>query len=110
MLEYKDKINISRRDSITGDLTQIYNQILADVQINKQAFWWENSNSLQTSNNSEIADYFVFTKKENNNLRTWDLIDFENYFWENIKLQIISKDLIDFENIEPFIEILCKLI
>jgi hypothetical protein len=38
MLEYKDKINISRRDSITGDLTQIYNQILADVQINKQAF------------------------------------------------------------------------
>lgn len=104
MLEYKDKINISRRDSITGDLTQIYNQISADVQINKQAFWWENSN------NSEIADYFVFIKKENNDLRTWDLIDFTDYFWENTKLQIISKDLIDFENIEPFIEILCKLI
>lgn len=104
MLEYKDKINISRRDSITGDLAEIYSQIEADIQVNKQAFWWENSN------NSEIADYFVFTKKENNNLRTWDLIDFENYFWENIKLQIISKDLIDFENIDPFIEILCKLI
>ena len=104
MLEYKDKINISRRDSITWEATQIYNQILADVQINKQNFWWENSN------NSEIADYFVFIKKENNNLRTWDLIDFTDYFWESIKLQIISKDLIDFENIDPFIEILCKLI
>jgi len=105
MLDFDDVIDIYRQDPITWEKTQIHNQIEADIQPNnKKLLWWQNSN------NSEMADYFVYVKKDIKNLKTWDIIKFNDYFWNNISVKIAFSDYIDFEENEPFIEILAKLI
>lgn len=104
MLWFDDKISIYRKDPVSWQKSYIYTYIDADIQVNSQKFlWWQNSN------NSEMSDYFIFIKKEYKNLKIWDIIEFEDAFWDSVKVKIVSRDYVDFECYEPFIEILCKL-
>ena len=105
MLDYEFSITISRINEVDWTENIIYSDILADIQINeykKYASW-------QSSDNSEIADYFIFIWQEFNNLKVWDLIKFQNEFNEKVICKIQSRDFINFKSIEPFIEILAKL-
>lgn len=105
MLWFDDKIDLFRKDPVSWVDTQIYSQIDADTQINNQKLlWWQNSN------NSEMADYFIFVKKETTNLKIWDIIKFNDDFWDEVHVKIVSRELVDFEEFDPFIEILAKLI
>lgn len=105
MLDFDDKISIYRQDPITWEESIIHTNIEADIQPNnKRLLWWENSN------NSEMADYFIFVKSNIKNLQAWDIIKFNDYFWKNVCVKISFTDLIDFESREPFVEILAKLI
>lgn len=85
-------------------MTQIYQNIDADIQKNSQ------KNRGDNSVNSELADYYVFLHKSKKNIKDGDIIEYENIFWEKITLKVISKDFIDYQEFEPFIEILCKLL
>lgn len=105
MFDYSERLSLYRINPIDWEKQEIYKNIPCDIQINeykKQMIW-------QNSDNSEMADYFIFVQNWNNNIKVWDLIEFSNYFWEKETVVVISRDYIDYESCTPFIEILCKL-
>ena len=105
MLDYTFLLSLFRENPIDWSKNLIYKDIACDIQINqyKKYASWNNSDF------SEMADYFVFVKKEFNDVQIWDIIEFENNFWEKEVLIVQSRDFINYESVEPFIEILAKL-
>jgi len=105
MFSYKDKITVTRTNPVDWNKTIIYDLISAEVEINdKWWFWWDNSK------NSPIADYFIFLSEDKKNIKIWDIITFEDYFWDEQKIKVISRDYVNFVSTNWFIELLTKLV
>ena len=101
-----NEVSIFRTDNVTWEKKIVYNKIeTIEIQSNKSKKYTWSSNS----DNSEMSDYFIFLNKKFNDLEVWDLIIFKNFFNKKVVCEIQTFDLIDFESIEPFIEIFAKM-